>query len=174
MAYGLILSLTRRNIDDELGELRGIAGAFALIRHLFEPPQSFWRLMPDLLCGLLRCLKQQLPQYSLEEHHASLSAKLVPLRVVQFKGGRQPQPNACHGNVEQWAKQNPQHRPVRGWLITSGFVFDRHSLLADERGELFDITPIQQPYRPPFLTHPGNEDEFMALPAQIILIEIPN
>jgi hypothetical protein len=101
------------------------------------------------------------------------SATLVPYHEVRFTNGV-PEPNACHVNVEQWIKENPQHRPVRGWLITSGFVFDRHSLIADERGELFDITPIQQPYRPPFLVHPGNEAEFMALPAQIILVEIPD
>lgn len=94
-------------------------------------------------------------------------AKPVPFREVRLKSGA-PKPNACHENVDQWVKENPRHRAIRGWLVTSGFIFDRHSLIADERGEWFDITPIQ-PYRPPFLIHLGNEEEFMALPAQIIL-----
>jgi hypothetical protein len=104
-----------------------------------------------------------------ELRRRALSAKLVPFREVHFTSG-EPQPNACHVNVEQWVKENPQHRPVRGWLVTSGVVFDRHSLIADERGELFDITPIALPHRPPFLRYEGSEDEFNAIPAQIIVV----
>jgi hypothetical protein len=93
------------------------------------------------------------------------TAKLVPFREVQFKDGTRPQPNACHLNVEQWIKENPQHRPVRGWLVTSGFLLDRHSVVAGERGEFFDITPVSVTHRPPFIW--GSEAEFNTSPAQL-------
>ena len=101
------------------------------------------------------------------------SAKFIPFRVVRFKNG-EPQPNACHTNVEDWIKENPQHKPVQGWLVTSGFLLDAHSVVADDSGTLFDITPVQTPWRPPFLPHLGNDAEFKELPARIHLVQISN
>jgi hypothetical protein len=100
--------------------------------------------------------------------HRAPAAKFVPFREVQFQDGAEPQANACHVNVERWVTENPQHKAVRGWLVTSGFLLDRHSVIVDEHGELFDITPIALPYRPPFLS--GSEAEFNASPAQINLV----
>jgi hypothetical protein len=101
-------------------------------------------------------------------------SRVIPFRVVRFKNGEEPQLNVCHMNVEKWIKENPKHTPVRGWLVTSDFLLDAHSVVADEREILFDITPLQTTTRPPFLPLVGSECKVWALHPQIHLVQISN
>jgi hypothetical protein len=94
---------------------------------------------------------------------AASSARLVVFRSVLLSSGS-PQSNKCHENVAAWIAENPDDKPVRGWLNTSG-VLDKHSVVSGPDGRWFDVTPLRT--KTPFFRHPGAEDEFWNLPNQI-------
>jgi hypothetical protein len=49
----------------------------------------------------------------------------------------------------------------------------KHSVVADPNGDLFDITPLR--YRYPFFAHPGSETEFWNLrPEGVLPTEFSN
>lgn len=96
------------------------------------------------------------------------TASAVDFLPVSFRNGK-PRRNKCRENVDSWLEEHPDHEPVRGWFVTSGFLLDQHSVIADQDGVLFDITPLAVP-RPPFLRYWGAEDEFWQIPARIQLI----
>ena len=99
------------------------------------------------------------------------AASHVPFRFVSFRGGDKPLQNKCHENVARWITENPNHLAVRGWLVTSGFLCDKHSVVQSADGALFDITPLQVPT--PFIKHPGDDNEFSALNNQLHLAIFP-
>ncbi len=94
-------------------------------------------------------------------------ASVVPYRDIRFQNGTAPAQNKCHENVDTWIRQNPQDRAVNGWLV-SGLIIDRHAVVEDPDGQLFDITPLE--YRVGFVRHPGTDKQFWNLPAQINLV----
>jgi len=80
--------------------------------------------------------------------------------------------NKCKENVNNWCfiREHFQHVPVRGWLISGDCVLDKHSVVDIGGGELVDVTPMPEDgARLTFLPHDGNEDEFAAMPNQLIL-----
>ncbi len=91
----------------------------------------------------------------------SSNGVLVPYRAVCFRNGK-PTGSHCHSNVDTWVEENPQCKPVRGWLVSGG-ILDAHSVVESADGVLFDITPLSACRRPRFLRHPGTESEFQAL-----------
>ena len=95
-------------------------------------------------------------------------AAIVPFRDVRFQDGTAPSPNKCHENVGAWIQQNPQDRPVNGWLV-SGLIIHRHSVVEGHDGQLFDITPLDCRVRF-FVRHPGTDDKFWSLPPQVHLV----
>jgi hypothetical protein len=74
----------------------------------------------------------------------------------------------CHENVNRWCKENPGHKPARGWLITGTAVFDKHSVVDRGPGGLLDITPLDDRSYSYFLPHDETQDEFEKLPNQVI------
>ena len=86
-----------------------------------------------------------------QEHAAQLFGRIgegviVP-RVQMAVDGWQPLPNKCHENAHILAEKIAGYRAVTGWLL---FEFERaftyvrfaaHSVVENEAGELFDITP---------------------------------
>jgi hypothetical protein len=76
-------------------------------------------------------------------------AKLVPLRPVPL-GAPNPVIAKCHENVNAWVQATPEHSPVRGWVcyrecvvgVTLGIELTAHSVVRDQNGDLFDITPL--------------------------------
>jgi hypothetical protein len=80
-----------------------------------------------------------------------------------------PAYNDCHANVNALCEHDPRYRPVRGWLyfdfdqVLSFVRFTAHSVLIDENGRLWDITPSQasQPY--PFIRAEGSEAEYVEI-----------
>jgi hypothetical protein len=77
----------------------------------------------------------------------------------------------CHDNVNRWCHENPGHRPLRGWLVTST-VFDKHSVVDRGPGGLLDITPLGDRSYSCFLPEDGSQDEFEKLPNQVIALDI--
>jgi len=84
----------------------------------------------------------------------------VEIRPVAFKNGELPAANKCHENVARWLHENPKHVAVRGWL-DSGGLLEAHSVVADDEGNLFDVTPRDARIR--FIRHNGRDEEFFAL-----------
>jgi hypothetical protein len=77
--------------------------------------------------------------------------------------------------VNTWVRSTPGHSAVRGWVFykecviptegsfSVGCEFTAHSVVRDENGVLFDITPLHQENLRPsmrFIPHPGDEDVF--------------
>jgi hypothetical protein len=94
-------------------------------------------------------------------------ATSVPYKAVKFTVGF-PYPHACHLNVKAWVAENPGAKRVRGWLVTSGTIFDKHSVV-EENGEHYDITPSNAPGTP-FLPYTGSDADFCAIEAQLIVL----
>ena len=89
---------------------------------------------------------------------AGRNASGIPFRAVKFRDGTAPLAGQCHQNVTRWISENRGSRRVPGWLITSGTIFDKHSIVLDTNRKLFDITPLNCPT--PFVPHPGDMHEF--------------
>jgi type I restriction enzyme S subunit len=94
-----------------------------------------------------------------------------PLTSAEVSGFA-AEPHKCHENANRWCFMagHFSHLKVRGWLITGDGVLDKHSVVDIGAGELVDVTPMPDRLRRTFLRHDGNEDEFAALPNQIILV----
>ena len=80
-----------------------------------------------------------------------------------FKGNS----SKCHDNVDRWCRENPHHKPVRGWIVTST-LFDKHSIIDRGPEGLLDITPMHDRSHTDFLRHHGNPEEFEQFPNQVI------
>jgi hypothetical protein len=95
-------------------------------------------------------------------------AVVVPFRNCSSEAF-QPAEQDCHRNVDLWCKGHPSHMPVRGWVIFEvysplGFCrFISHSVVEDEDGVLFDITPTRASKRYPFLNDEMTEEEYVLL-----------
>ena len=102
-----------------------------------------------------------------DEVHGRRSEALCPkpLQVV-FRDGDAARPNDCHANAVRWAAQTPDAIPVHGWLIEAQDAFQlhivAHSVVADERGQLIDVTPMPIA-SPRFIPHRGTGDAFFRL-----------
>jgi hypothetical protein len=91
------------------------------------------------------------PNTAIERYGALLvrqlnEAVVVPYRQVNV-GDWVPEENKCHHNVAAWIERNPRHEHVLGWLViaapNSDFIrFVAHSVVEDETGNRFDITPL--------------------------------
>lgn len=108
---------------------------------------------------------------------AALAKRLYERRqdalVVPYEdrasAGFAPVHHECHRNVDLWVQAHPRDQPVRGWLSFDAFYllgyhrFQPHSVVADENGRLFDVTPSLASQRYPFLRHEGTDAEYVAL-----------
>jgi hypothetical protein len=79
--------------------------------------------------------------------------------------------------VDRWVGLQPEHQPVRGWLVIEHFDqrycrFVAHSVVRDEQGRLFDLTPPGIAQRYPFLQHPYIGEEFVLMLARHGMIYI--
>jgi hypothetical protein len=67
------------------------------------------------------------------------SAGTVPFRKVQLNG-REIKLNDCHGNVDAWVRNQPETKPLLGWLFwppnqAGQYTFMAHSVV-DEMASL--------------------------------------
>ena len=89
------------------------------------------------------------------QYEAAICQHLPSARVVEFRklsmGDWVPLVSECHKNVDKWVQEHPSHRAVKGWVAYKqcvlgenlGWELAAHSVVCDENGDLFDITPIQ-------------------------------
>jgi hypothetical protein len=92
------------------------------------------------------------------------SAGTVPFSRVTFRDGTSPKRNKCHQNVEQFVSENPDYKPVRGWISVCEPIRDAHSIVRAPTGECFDITPIEPEScraMTRFAEHKGDEEAFV-------------
>jgi len=101
------------------------------------------------------------------EYIASICARRDQAVQVPFvevsPDGWTPEIAGCHPNVDRWVKENPGCEAVRGWITymvfgPAGVQLTAHSVVRDERGSLFDITPVKegQPRGGAFVEHQGD------------------
>lgn len=104
-------------------------------------------------------------------------AVLVPFRDCAGPDF-QPVEQACHSNVDEWCLSHPTHRPVRGWLVyeswlAQGFCrFAPHSVVLDQHGELFDLTPTRAVQKYPFLRDHLTDEEFVLMVSSRRLVHL--
>lgn len=107
----------------------------------------------------------ELAQQLYERRH---QAVLVPFRDCSGPDFS-PVEQACHSNVDRWVRSHPTHRAVRGWFVYESWLplglcrFAPHSVVLDEHGELFDLTPTRAVRRYPFLRHHLTDDEILLM-----------
>lgn len=95
-------------------------------------------------------------------------AVLVPFRDCSGPDF-QPTQQDCHSNVDEWCISHPRHRAVRGWFVYEAWLpqgfcrFASHSVVLDEEGELFDLTPTRAVQRYPFLRNHLTDEEFVLM-----------
>ena len=108
-----------------------------------------------------------------ERRHLALTVPHEHRSNDQFR----PEPRACHANADMWCKLNPSHRPVRGWLVfdlsaVGRFHFVAHSVVEDEKGNRFDVTPQRPIARCIFLEDEAVDEEYMLLITSRRLVNI--
>lgn len=105
--------------------------------------------------------------------HEAISVPFRDCTAADFEPTRQD----CHGNVARWGRLHPDHQPMRGWLVIEhldrGYCrFVAHSVVRDEQGRLFDLTPPGMAARYPFLQHPYTAEEFVLMLARSGLVHL--
>jgi hypothetical protein len=96
----------------------------------------------------------------------AVTASRVPRFADKFDGWT-PILGACHENVSRWVESHPGHKVVRGWLDVSFLAlpparrFTAHSVVADEHGDLFDVTLGASDPGCAFIRHPGSDEDFL-------------
>jgi hypothetical protein len=76
--------------------------------------------------------------------------------------------------VDRWVSENPRHKAVRGWVTVGSdgatrIFLTHHSVVQEESGHLFDITPLlneQGRTKMLFVPHVGSDAEFFVLKDQ--------
>lgn len=115
-------------------------------------------------------------EYSEQEKHGIENIRLafvknsalVPYRQVAV-GSWVPSTSNCHANVEKWVELNPKDSVVRGWVLYAENQLTAHSVVRDDTGKLFDITPLgNEALRMTmlFVQHPDDEASFQILKAK--------
>jgi len=98
--------------------------------------------------------------------------RMVPHAAASDLRGFQAEHSKCHENVNRWCQENPTDKPVRGWLVTSEFIFHRHSVVDRGPAGLLDITPLPDRACSYFLVHDGSQEEFDTLPNEVTALDI--
>src|ERR1039458_10759503 len=99
----------------------------------------------------------------------------VPFRTEVSLGEWKPERSRCHDNVDGWVSATPSHSAVRGWAtrnkcyigagseLIPALELVAHSVVCDENGNMFDITPFADEcvrQSTLFVVHVGNEESF--------------
>lgn len=108
---------------------------------------------------------KELAQQLYERRHLAIPVPFRDCSGPDFA----PVEQACHSNVDEWCLSHPTHRAVRGWLLHESWLpqgfcrFAAHSVVRDEQGLLFDLTPTRATRRYPFLPNHLSDEEFVLM-----------
>ncbi len=121
--------------------------------------------------GYLEPPTEELRAYAGELFARREEATMVERVAVEIDGWK-PEMILCHDNVDEWVLHNPTHSVVRGWLYfeLEGLPWARfvaHSVVADEKGGRFDITPTEAKAYP-FIAAGLTEEKFKQLEGDLI------
>jgi hypothetical protein len=86
-------------------------------------------------------------------------------------GGFVPEKAQCHDNARRWTALHPGSMVIEGWVASGDSIFEKHSVVTDEHGELLCITPREpSAYNGPFIRHRSewSSTPFADLPAQVM------
>jgi hypothetical protein len=112
------------------------------------------------------------------EYDRGICSRLAKAEGVKFRkvslGEWIPIVGDCHNNVDRWVGEVLGHRAVRGWVSYKecivngrlGLELTAHSVVRDENGGLFDITPLcdeRMRGGMRFVEHIGDESLFWAV-----------
>ncbi|MFZ6647924.1 hypothetical protein ACO0LO_19520 [Undibacterium sp. TJN25] len=109
------------------------------------------------------------PTNKIAEYGKTLFSKVSEAYIVRPAsvsiGEWEPQPKRCHENVDTWVLNSSKARAIRGWFYIplDGLCFARfvaHSVIEDEFGEKFDITPVDSSQQYAFIDAGVSENEF--------------
>ena len=75
----------------------------------------------------------------------------------------------AEANSERFSDDQPRFGQVRGRLIIGSCIFQRHWVVANEAGQLREITPSADPL--PFAPHYPRIGRFDDMPAEIFLLD---
>jgi hypothetical protein len=101
-------------------------------------------------------------------YERSQEAVLIPFRDCSGPDFL-PVEQACHSNVDEWCRNHPKDRAVKGWLVYESWLpqgfcrFGPHSVVLGQHGELFDLTPTRAARRYPFLRNHLTDEEFVLM-----------
>ena len=96
---------------------------------------------------------------------------VLRLAVAPDLGGFVPQKAQCHENARRWVVSHPGSTIVEGWVASGNSIFEKHSVVTDEQGELLCITPREpSAHNGPFIRHrpEWSPVPFADLPAQVM------
>jgi len=96
--------------------------------------------------------------YFNEINNRQESAEEIRYDKVVFKDDTCPEESKCHENVAHWIRENPSDTALKGWLVWGQLC--AHSIICNENGEKFDITPMDGDQRPKFIVHVGSDATF--------------
>lgn len=110
------------------------------------------------------------------EYEAAICKQLPHAKNVRFKkvalDDWAPEVGKCHDNVKKWVETIPGQKPVIGWVaymdcllpdLSIGRQLTTHSVVLNDKGELYDITPLADERQRPFLRfvpHFGDDEVF--------------
>ncbi|MCB8877749.1 hypothetical protein [Acidisoma silvae] len=96
-------------------------------------------------------------EYAAEIVRRLVDAVPVPYRPVSLNYWK-PHRNDPHGNVDMWVIAHPGSTAVRGWLVDKALSLTAYSVVRDQLGFLFDITPISNDISSRKFVEHGSDD----------------
>jgi len=116
---------------------------------------------------------EEIHRYTLHLKSIIKSAINLPFRK-NLINGKEPTPNDCHSNAQNFSDENPLYDCVRGWLVIDGGTYSPqiillpHSAVKDDVGNIFEITPIKSLDPRPFLESDLSEEDFCNLHSTLV------
>ncbi|MCC8960199.1 hypothetical protein H8B02_44390 [Bradyrhizobium sp. Pear77] len=86
-------------------------------------------------------------------------------------GGFVPEKAQCHDNARRWTALHPGSMIIEGWVASGDSIFEKHSVVTNENGELLCITPREpSAHSGSFIRHQPEWSPlpFADLPAQVM------
>ena len=136
----------------------------SLLGPLYNPLSFFLLPLKQLI---MKSLNEYLQAYATRLFERR-DEGIIPIKLKVSIGDWQPIVNKCHQNVTDLCDKDNRYTPVRGWLCfdlapLEQIKFIAHSVVRDEDGTLYDITPVCVPRQYPFIVAEETEEIYARL-----------